>query len=97
MKVRFLESADRDLNDAYSFYEKQRDGLGAYFFEQIIPQLDQLPITAGVHRRFTGYHRYLCKTFPFAVYYKVEDDVILVRRVLDCRQDPSRIGRALED
>jgi hypothetical protein len=34
--------------------------------------------------------------FPYAVYYKVDDDVCVVFRVLDCRQEPEKTAEALK-
>jgi hypothetical protein len=36
-----------------------------------------------------GYHRLLAKRFPFAVYYRVIDNAVIVFAVLDCRRNPS--------
>ena len=36
------------------------------------------------------------REFPFAVYYKVEGDVCIVWRVLDCRQNPAKTTGALK-
>ncbi len=33
MKIKILSSASRDLIDGYWFYEKQSEGVGAYFVE----------------------------------------------------------------
>jgi hypothetical protein len=36
-----------------------------------------------------GYHRLLSKRFPFAVYYRIANDLDLVVAILDCRRNPS--------
>ena len=36
------------------------------------------------------------KRFPHAVYYKVDGDVCIVFRVLDCRQEPEKTRDALK-
>ncbi len=35
MKVRILASASQDLGDGYRFYEKQAEGIGAYFLDTL--------------------------------------------------------------
>jgi hypothetical protein len=42
------------------------------------------------------FHRLLAKRFPHAVYYKVDGDVCIVFRVLDCRQEPEKTKDALK-
>lgn len=50
---------------------------------------------AGIHKSIHGYYRLLSKRFPYAIYYKMDGEQIVVWRVLDCRQNPARIRRAL--
>jgi hypothetical protein len=51
---------------------------------------------AGVHAKSFGCHRLLAKRFPFAVYYRIESDVCIVWRVLDCRQNPAKIKDVIQ-
>ena len=39
----------------------------------------------------------LSKHFPFAVYYSIAEDIVLVTAVLDCRRNPSWIRRKLKE
>jgi len=78
--------------DGYWFYEKQAEGLGAYFLDTLFSDIDSLKIYAGIHSiHFGKYYRLLSKKFPFAVYYRVENDTALVYAVLDCRRNPAWI------
>jgi hypothetical protein len=62
----------------------------------LFSDIDSLVLYAGIHRKQFGYHRLLSKRFPFAIYYQLEaDGVVVVFRVLDCRQDPSKTSAAL--
>jgi len=42
-----------------------------------------------MHRIVFGYHRLIAKRFPFAVYYRLIEETVLVMAVLDCRRDPN--------
>jgi len=96
MKIKILNSANLDLIDGYWFYEKQAKELGAYFLDTLFSDIDSLKIYAGIHSiYFEKYHRLLSKRFPFAVYYRIEDDTALVYAVLDCRRDPAWIRKKL--
>jgi len=44
---------------------------------------------AAIHPQVFRYHRMLAKRFPFAVYYQVAEQVVLVYAVLDCRRSPA--------
>ena len=88
MFLQILDEAEQDLIDGYKFYEQQSDGLGDYFLDTLYSDIDSLQIYAGVHAHQFGFHRLLSKRFPYAVYYSLEDEVISVFAVLDCRRDP---------
>ena len=96
MRIRVLSSAVADLHAGRLFYEEQAEGVGAYFFDSIFSDIDSLALYAGIHTKVYGYHRMLSKRFPYAVYYAVEGNTAIVWRVLDLRQNPDRIRRALK-
>jgi hypothetical protein len=80
------------LIDGYYFYEKQTEGLGVYFLDSLFSDIESLKIYAGIHSlHFEKYLRLLSKRFPFAVYYRIENDTVLVYAVLDCRRNPALI------
>ncbi len=96
MKIRILGSASQDLVDGYQFYESQAAGVGSYFLDSLYSDIDSLIISAGMHSiHFRKYHRLLSKRFPFAVYYRVEGESVLVYAVLDCRRRPAWIRERL--
>lgn len=92
MKLRILDAASKDLIDGYRFYEKQQAGLGTYFLDSLYSDIDSLQLYAGVHLViFKCYHRALSKRFPFAIYYQVHSQEVLIYAVLDCRHNPAWI------
>jgi plasmid stabilization system protein ParE len=95
MQVKILDSAERDLEKGYRFYERQSPGLGSYFLDSLYSDIDSLAYFGGIHRVVFGFHRLLSKRFPFAVYYEIVEDVVLVTAVLDCRRNPSWIRERL--
>ena len=97
MTIRILPSAIADLEDGREFYESFEVGLGDYFQDCLFSDIDSLVLYAGIHRQLFGFHRLLSKRFPFAIYYHFSiDKETVVYRVLDCRRDPKRIRRALD-
>ncbi|BET69342.1 hypothetical protein ASA1KI_42600 [Opitutales bacterium ASA1] len=96
MKVRILRSAIEDLAEGRRFYDRQSEGVGDYFFDTLFSEIDSLALYGGTHRVIWDYHRLLSRRFPYAVYYRVIGDEVLVHRVLDCRQDPKRTERRLK-
>jgi hypothetical protein len=94
LRVRILDAAERDLEQGYRFYDRQSPGL-LNFLDSLYSDIDSLAYCGGIHRVVFGYHRLLSKRFPFAVYYGIYKDEVLVRAVLDCRQNPSWIRERL--
>lgn len=95
MKVTILDAAERDLEDGFHFYERQSPGLGVYFLDSLCSDIDSLAYYGGIHCQAFGHHRLLSKRFPFAVYYQVRGDEVIVMAVLDCRRNPSWIRERL--
>jgi hypothetical protein len=96
VKIRVLPSAVNDLEKGKDFYEEQGQGLGQCFLDSLFADIDSLALYAGVHSIHWGYHRLLSKRFPHAIYNQIVGDVAEVKRVLDCRQRPGKIKRALK-
>ena len=91
MRIEILESAREDLDLGQTFYERQNPGLGMYFLDSLSSDIESLLLYAGIHPvYFDRYHRMLSGRFPFAVYNRLEGDVVRIFAVLDCRQDPER-------
>jgi hypothetical protein len=96
VRIEILPEAREDLIAGYRFYESQATGLGTYFRDSLLADVDALATNAGVHAKVFGYHRSLSKRFPFAIYYRVESDVVRVRAILDCRRNPLWIRRRVQ-
>ncbi len=95
MNIRVLPEAEHDLEIGADFYETQRDGLGLYFNDCLMTDIESLRLYAGVHQKHHGLFRCMSKRFPFAIYYDQTKEAIEVYAVLDCRQDPSKIDARL--
>jgi plasmid stabilization system protein ParE len=96
VKIKILPSALEDLDRGRRFYSRQGKSVGDYFLDSLFSDIDSLELYAGVHMKVFDYHRLLAKRFPYAVYYKVDGDVCVVFRVLDCRQEPEKTTDALK-
>ena len=81
--------AEADLEDAAQWYEEERAGLAARFlsevdrtFARIRASPLQFPTVAGNVRRA------LLHTFPYAVYFHLSEETVLVLAVLHLRRHP---------
>ncbi len=91
MTVRFRSEAASDVVLAREWYDAQRPGLGDEFvqgLEHVIELISDLPeafpeIAVGLRRALLG-------RFPYAVYYRLDADLIDVIACLHTRRSPSR-------
>lgn len=81
--------AERDMRDAYVWYEKQVQGLGANFLLNVDAALRSLQRNPSqyplVHREI---RRCLVRRFPYGILYVVEDKRIVVLAVFHAKRDP---------
>jgi len=96
LKIRLLSIAVDDIESGRRFYEGQQAGLGDYFLDSLFSDIDSLLLYAGIHQKVFGYYRTLSRRFPYAIYYRVEQEEIQVWRVLVCRQNPASIAKRLK-
>lgn len=97
ISIRIETDAFSDLEDGYWFYENQEAGVGDYFASTLRAEIDELRITGGIHKRvYRDYHRVLSRVFPYAIYYTVTREEVVVWGVVDCRRDPEWIRKHLE-
>ena len=54
MRIEILPEAQEDLIAGFRFYEHQAPGLGSYFRESILSDLDALAVVGGVHAKVFG-------------------------------------------
>jgi len=95
-RIRILGSGLSDIEVANRFYDSGEKGVGDYFLETVFSEIESLKLYGGIHPIRWGFHRQIVRRFPFAVYYKIEGDVVIVFRVLDCRRDPKRLKKELK-
>ena len=68
-RVVVLREAAEDLKHGKAFYDRAEPGVGDYFWDSLIADIESLIIYAGVHVSQFGFYRMLAKRFPYAVYY----------------------------
>lgn len=89
MRVRFLELAQQELDDAFSWYEEQMPGLGRELLDEVdrsIRRIARWPL-AG-REMAAGVRRCLVRRFPYGIMYGVEADLILVVSVAHLHRKP---------
>ena len=96
MIVKLHEQARLDIKRGIAFYDAQSFGLGSYFQTMVIAAIDSLQFFPALHPVIRGYRRMLIDKFPFAVYYKIDRDTVVVFSVLDTCMNPDTINSQLD-
>jgi len=64
MNVVILEDAGEDLESGAQFYESCATGVGDYFLDSILSDLDSLVLFAGIHPIYFGFPSYAVEAIP---------------------------------
>ena len=96
-EVVVLGEVASDLNEGRAFYDQQEPGIGDYFWDSLVADIESLRIYAGIHPRKHGAYRMLARRFPYAIYYEIADDVAYILAVLPMCRSPAWIRRQLRD
>lgn len=90
-RVSIRESAERDLRRSRIWYEEKRAGLGDEFLVSVADALARLeanPEQFPIYYR--GFRRVLTKTFPYRLLFRIEQDRVIVFRILHAVRDHVR-------
>ncbi len=91
MVIRFHPVAERELFEAFSWYEHQRKGLGADFLLCIDESIERLKHNPQshliVHKEI---RRIIVRRFPFAVFFEEHESEIRIVGVFHSRRDPGQ-------
>ena len=91
-----LEEAAEDIERGREFYDQQEIGVGAYFEDTILSDIESLGLFHGIHSIHFGFHRMLSERFPFGIYYRDTPMHTEVFAVLDLRRHPLWIHKELK-
>ena len=89
--LRLREEAENDIHDAAGWYESQRIQLGHEFLDEIealFSRISENPLQFPILYR--GIRRALLSRFPFGVFFRVEDERIVVLAVMHASRNPVR-------
>jgi len=98
MTVRFLSPAEAELAEAITYYESQRQGLGAEFAREVeatIQRIAQFPHAWGAVTQ--NARSCLTDRFPYHVVYQLRGETIHVVAVVHARCSPRSWQERLRD
>ena len=89
MRLEVLSVADREFDKEKKNYEKRLVGLGLRFAQAVDECYVNITQWPDVYRQLKGgYRQRGVRVFPYAVIYKVHQDVIYIIAIAPCRRRP---------
>lgn len=88
----FLPEVEEDILSAYVWYEEKAKGLGEEFLRAFYASAAEIARTPKIYPKiYKNFHRKLIKRFPYAVYFLIEHESIVVCGLFHCARDPQLI------
>lgn len=89
LKLIFHPSISGEIQNSYDWYQKQADGLGDDFINELelsYQAITRFPKAWAIFRK--DFRRYLLARFPFSVIYRENADIIYVVAVMHNHKKP---------
>ena len=94
--LRFLPIIEEDALAGYTWDEEKAHGLGGEFLRIFYACAREIPrnplLYSKVYREF---RRRLLRRFPYAIYFRIEDETVIVFGLFHCARDPRTIRAQL--
>jgi plasmid stabilization system protein ParE len=89
MRIRFLEIAQIELDDAYEYYNLELPGLGEAFLTEVLNALDRIGKFPEAWQPSSKRTR-RCQTrrFPYGIMYQIRKNEILVVAIANLHRKP---------
>jgi len=96
--LRFQPEVEGDVRSGRAWYEGKSRGLGDELLRMFYASCEELPrnphLYPQVHRDF---RRCLLRRFPYAIYFTIEEDIVVVFGLFHCARDPRRLRETLRN
>lgn len=96
--LRFLPEVEEDVIAAYAWYEAKAPGLGEEFLRMFYACAGDIPRNPVLYPKvYREFRRRLLRRFPYAIYFRTEDNEIVVFGLFHCARDPRTIRAKLRN
>ena len=95
-KIIVRPEAEKDLTDAFNWYENNRSGLGYDFLLQVDAGFNFLIRNPDSHPlEYAGTRKHLLKRFPYKIIYLIDGYSIVILAVMHSRRNPKLIEKRI--
>ena len=95
-KLLVKSSAESDILDGFVDYEERLDGPGERFLDEVENSFNRIESNPYLYQEIEeGIRSSVTHTFPYIIFYTIENDTIFVLAVIHAAQDPKYIASRL--
>ena len=96
-KIESDSVVEADIEAAFDWYEGEELGLGLEFLEEVRSAYDRILDRPFKYQDLrSGIRRALTRRFPYAIYFSIEGEVIVILAVLHTARDPVEWQRRIQ-
>ncbi|MGO9014962.1 MAG: type II toxin-antitoxin system RelE/ParE family toxin [Dissulfurispiraceae bacterium] len=96
--LRFLPEVEEDIVNGYVWYETKSRGLGEDFLRMFYVCANEILCNPLLYRKVhLNFRRRLLRRFPYAIYFMIENDQIVVFGLFHCARYPQAINAELQN
>lgn len=90
LRIVFRAPARHEVEEAATWYDQQRPGLG----EEFLREIDEAVIRAAIHSNryplvFADVRKAVARRFPYSVFFRVRNECLVILAVFHGRRDPT--------
>ena len=94
----FRSEVEDDAINGYVWYEDKAKGLGEEFLRVFYASAGDIPRNPLLYRKvYKDFRRCLVRRFPYAIYFRIEDQRVVVFGLFHCARSPAVVKRRLRD
>ena len=88
--LHFLPEVEEDVITGYVWYGEKALGLGEEFLRVFYAYAGEISHNPFLYQKvYYEYRRRLLKRFPYAIYFRMEDNEIIILGLFHCARDPA--------
>jgi hypothetical protein len=96
--LQFIPEIEEDVIKSYIWYESKSRGLGEDFLRMFYVSANEISSNPLLYPKvYQDIRRRLLRRFPFAIYFKIEEDRIIVFGLFHCARNPQVIDDTLHN
>lgn len=96
--LRFLPDVEEDAIGGYAWYEAKSPGLGEEFLRLFYACSSEIRWNPLFYPKvYSEFRRRLLRRFPYAIYFTIKEDRVVVIGLFHCARDPRAVKKKLKN